>query len=131
MCTVNPATNAQAGPPIPVGDDVDDLSVAHGAIWVTTYNDGLLARIEPSTRAVTWTKKLGGRAAGVLAASEGGVWVSLYDRGVVERVDPGKRSCHPHRPSRRRAKVGHRGGRQALGGEPGVGDGLTHLALDT
>lgn len=88
VCTVNPATNAQAGPPIPVGDDVDDLSVAPGAIWVTTYNDGLLARIDPSTRGVIRTKKLGGRAAGVLAASDGGVWVSLYDRGVVERIDP-------------------------------------------
>jgi YVTN family beta-propeller protein len=88
VSTVDPATDAQSGAPVQVGDDVDDISAGPDAIWVTTYNDGLLARIDPSTRAVTWSKKLGGRAAGVLAASDGGVWVSLYDRGVVERIDP-------------------------------------------
>ena len=86
--TVDPASGLLAGQPIRIGDDVDAVSVSSDAVWVTTYNDGVLARIDPATRSVVWRKRLGTRLAGVLAATDGSVWVSLYDRGIVERVDP-------------------------------------------
>jgi YVTN family beta-propeller protein len=83
---VDPATGAPSGAPIPIGQDVDAISLAPDAAWVSTYSDGVVARVDPGSRRVTRRFRLGARLGGI-AVDGASVWVSLYDQALVEQLD--------------------------------------------
>jgi virginiamycin B lyase len=87
ITTIDPATNARVGAPIRVADDVDGISIDASGVWVVTFYDGVLARIDPTTRAVAFRTTLGGRGGGVLVAG-GSVWATVYDGALLQRHDP-------------------------------------------
>lgn len=68
--------------------EVTELLFAHGALWVTAKEDGLVLRIDPATNAVVATIESGPGAHG-LAADENGLWVTNYRANSVSRIDPG------------------------------------------
>ena len=83
----DPKTRRTIGKPIVVTPGrVAVVAFGSGAVWVTGFEDGSLARVDPATGRVDRIK-LGGAPFGV-AVSGGSVWVALRDRGMVIRVDP-------------------------------------------
>jgi YVTN family beta-propeller protein len=83
---VDPATGALVGAPIPIGQDVDAISLAPDAAWVSTYSDGVVARVDPGSHRVTRRFRLGARLGGIVVDGTS-VWVSLYDEALVEQLD--------------------------------------------
>jgi DNA-binding beta-propeller fold protein YncE len=84
---LNPTTVRPIGTPIVVAPGVSFGSVfGGGAVWDTGFDDGSLARIDPTTDHLVRIK-LGGAAVGV-TVSGGSIWVALRDRGMVIRLDP-------------------------------------------
>jgi YVTN family beta-propeller protein len=72
---------------IDVGHGPIGIAEAGGSIWVATYFDGALVRIDPQTRALLEPVAVGLGAIGVAAAA-GSLWVTLHELGQVARVDP-------------------------------------------
>jgi len=60
----------------PVGRAPSGIAYGAGAVWVANSGDGTVSRIDPATRLVTGTIKVGGRPAGV-AVAHGLVWVTV------------------------------------------------------
>ncbi len=63
------------------------MAAGLGALWVTQFNDRSLARVDPHTRAVEQTIRVGSGPSGV-AAGAGAIWVANSLDGTVSRVDP-------------------------------------------
>lgn len=66
------------------GGRVVDLATGRGYVWVCT-EDGVIARVDPRTRAVD-TMDAGGRA-GRIALAGGRLWISLIDAGELASID--------------------------------------------
>jgi YVTN family beta-propeller protein len=88
--------------PVHVGGAPVGIGVLDGALWVASYSDGVLSRVDTATRAVTATVHVGGQL-GSVGADASGVWVSVFDGGAVARIDPDRRTVV---------------GRVAVGGRP-------------
>jgi len=91
--TTEPATDAVgsspqlATQPIEVGEAPTGLTLADGSLWVGTFGDGTVSRIDVASNEVEATIPLGGRIS-ELATSESGVWVTNYSDGTASRIDP-------------------------------------------
>jgi YVTN family beta-propeller protein len=73
---------------IAVGATPDNVLVAFGRVWVTTWGDGKLAVVDPRTLRVIRRTDVGGHPAG-LAARNGAVWVGFTrDATSIARVNP-------------------------------------------
>jgi streptogramin lyase len=73
---------------IDVGSTPFDVLVAYGRVWVTAWEAGQLAVVEPRTLRVVRRINVGPRPVG-LAARSGGVWVGFgRDATSIARVDP-------------------------------------------
>ena len=84
---VDPATRTVIGEPIPVTQErAIGLAFGEGAVWTTTFEDGMLARIDPGTGRVDKVD-VGVEPVGVVTA-DGLVWVANRGSGTVSRVDP-------------------------------------------
>ena len=87
LVRVDPVTRRTIGEPIVVAPArAFGSAFGTGAVWETGFDDGSLARVDPTTGHVDRIK-LGGAAVGVVI-SGGSVWVAVRDRGMVIRVDP-------------------------------------------
>jgi hypothetical protein len=87
LVRVDPAAVRPIGKPIVVAPGrTFGSAFGNGAVWETGFDDGSLARVDPTTGRVDRIK-LGGAAVGVIV-SGGSVWVALRDRDMVIRVDP-------------------------------------------
>jgi YVTN family beta-propeller protein len=72
---------------IPVGTgEFGSLAVGEGAIWVTTFDEDKLSRIDPATNTVQAEVAMGTNPEGI-AVTPGAVWVSNHRGGSVWRID--------------------------------------------
>jgi streptogramin lyase len=72
---------------IPVGVSPSAVAVGDHYVWVASYEEGRLIRIDPRTnREVGQPIRVGGGPNGV-AFSDGAVWVTDFDGGRILRVD--------------------------------------------
>jgi YVTN family beta-propeller protein len=73
---------------VPVGSgEFGSLAVGEGAIWVTTFDEDKLSRIDPATNTVQATIPVGVNPEGI-AVTPGAVWVSNHRGGSIWRIDP-------------------------------------------
>lgn len=63
------------------------VTVAYGAVWATSFQDGTLVRIDPASGKVTDRIPIGKGAEGVTSAF-GAIWAVAQDDGLLARVDP-------------------------------------------
>lgn len=70
-----------------VGDTPLRVSVDDAALWVTSFRDGRLLRIDPGTLKITGSVSVGAGAEGV-ASGLGSVWVVAQDAGRLVQVRP-------------------------------------------
>ena len=70
-----------------VGSTPLRVATGYGAIWVTSFQDGYLLKIDPSTSKVIARTKVGAGAEGVTTGL-GSVWVVAQDAGLLLRVRP-------------------------------------------
>jgi streptogramin lyase len=75
-----------------------DVEAAFGSVWVATGEAGTVVRVDPRSRRVLATIRVG--FANDLAADESSLWVDLGDRDAVLRIDPVTNAPaggpHPH-----------------------------------
>ena len=64
-----------------------EVRAGEGAVWVTSAATGRVSKIDPSSREVTWRKKVGPNAFG-LAVGGGFVWATSPDSDELTRIDP-------------------------------------------
>ena len=74
--------------PVPVGRYPHSAVYADGYLWVTSYNDYTLSKINPETLEVERVTPFPGRPSGVDYA-DGSLWLFLYQSGFLVRIDPG------------------------------------------
>jgi streptogramin lyase len=73
---------------IEVGSNPCIATEIEGDVWVSTYSDAELIRIDPEKNEVVGKKiKVGAEPCGI-AFAEGYVWVDGYGTDMLERVDP-------------------------------------------
>jgi streptogramin lyase len=73
---------------IAIGETPDNVLVAYGRVWVTTWGAGKLAVVDPRRLKVVRRLDIGARPAG-LAARNGAVWVGFgRDATAIARVSP-------------------------------------------
>jgi YVTN family beta-propeller protein len=63
------------------------LAVGEGAVWVTTFDEDNLSRIDPATNTVVADIPVGTNPEGI-AVTPGAVWVSNHRGGSIWRIDP-------------------------------------------
>jgi streptogramin lyase len=73
---------------VPVGRFPHSAVSADGYLWVTSYDDYTLSKINPETLEVETVTPFPGRPSGVQYA-DGSLWVFLYQSGFLVRIDPG------------------------------------------
>ena len=73
---------------VPVGRFPHSAVYAEGYLWVTSYNDYTLSKVNPETLEVETVTPFPGRPSGVQYA-DGSLWVFLYQSGFLVRIDPG------------------------------------------
>lgn len=97
---VSPTPSASAtpsGPPtlpslvsVPVGGEPIGIAEGVGSLWVSSYLDSTVSRIDPATNAVTGTYQVseqgGINANQLLASAEGDLWFPMFDSEEVLRV---------------------------------------------
>jgi virginiamycin B lyase len=73
---------------IPVGSgEFGSLAIGEGAVWVTTFDEDKLSRIDPATHTVVAEIEVGTNPEGI-AVTPGAVWVSNHRGGSIWRIDP-------------------------------------------
>jgi YVTN family beta-propeller protein len=73
---------------IPVGSgEFGSLAVGEGAVWVTTFDEDKLSRVDPATNTVVADIPVGTNPEGI-AVTPGAVWVSNHRGGSIWRIDP-------------------------------------------
>lgn len=87
VTAIDPATNAVSGTPTAVAKDTDAIAISDRGVWVSTFYSGIVALIDPSSRAIVSRLRLPGHASGLLFAA-GSLWASVYDQSEVVRIDP-------------------------------------------
>jgi streptogramin lyase len=73
---------------VPAGSAPWGVLLANDSLWVATFFDGTVLRLDPATGAARGRIPLGG-AATSLAATDGQVWAANFDGDRVVRVDTG------------------------------------------
>jgi streptogramin lyase len=78
-----------------VGTGPSGIAAAGDAIYATSYDRGIVVRIDPKTNEIVARQSLGpplgygkGVGAGVVAVGEGAVWVSCQEEESVYKLDP-------------------------------------------
>jgi YVTN family beta-propeller protein len=66
---------------VPVGTTPSGIAIGEDSVWVASYGDGTVSRINPFTRRVTATIHVGHGAVDV-AGGYGAVWVAVEPRNV-------------------------------------------------
>jgi YVTN family beta-propeller protein len=79
-------TNPKALSPINAGSGIDGVEVGAGSVWDVNNKLGTLQRIDPSTRRVAGTTRVGANPDSI-AVENGVVWVTNTDDNDVSRVD--------------------------------------------
>ena len=64
-------------PAVSVGRGASGIVAGAGAVWVANTLDGTVSRIDPATRRVVATIRVGGLPRGVAVGDEA-VWVTAY-----------------------------------------------------
>ena len=73
---------------IPVGSgEFGSLAVGQDAVWVTTFDEDKLSRIDPATNTVVAEIAVGANPEGI-TVTPGAVWVSNHRGGSISRIDP-------------------------------------------
>jgi streptogramin lyase len=70
------------------------LMVTAESVWLTSYNEGVVERIDPATDTVVYRARLGGNINGITEGF-GSVWVSDTGRGRLYRLDPAATGVEP------------------------------------
>ncbi len=73
---------------VPVGRFPHSAVYADGYLWVTSYDDYTLSKVNPETLEVETVTPFPGRPSGVMYA-DGSLWLFLYQSGFLVRIDPG------------------------------------------
>jgi len=81
-------TDGESVSSVPVGRFPHSAVYADGYLWVTSYNDYTLSKVNLETLAVETVTPFPGRPSEVEYA-EGSLWVFLYQSGFLVRIDPG------------------------------------------
>ncbi|HEY0737868.1 MAG TPA: hypothetical protein VGD69_23315 [Herpetosiphonaceae bacterium] len=84
---IDPGTNRIVGQPLQVGEEIIAAAVGHGSLWTGSHDDGIVARIDSTTRRVVTTIDVGFAVHG-LAVSEESAWVLDEHGFAVVRIDP-------------------------------------------
>jgi virginiamycin B lyase len=84
---VDPATNTVSAIVRIPSDCCPSIAAGAGAVWVASFDENVVRRIDPGTNKVTVTIKAGPNPAG-LAANEAAVWVAEHRGGTISRIDP-------------------------------------------
>jgi YVTN family beta-propeller protein len=86
VARVNPSSGQVVS--IPVGSgEFGSLAVGEGAVWVTTFDEDKLSRIDPATNTVVAEIPVGTNPEGI-TITPGAVWVSNHRGGSIWRIDP-------------------------------------------
>lgn len=72
---------------VPVGRFPHSAVYADGYVWVTSYDDYTLSKVDAATMEVEAVTPLPGRPSG-LEFTDGSLWVFLYQSGFLVRIDP-------------------------------------------
>jgi YVTN family beta-propeller protein len=73
---------------IPVGSgEFGSLVVGQDAVWVTTFDENKVSRIDPATNTVVAEIAVGANPEGI-TVTPGAVWVSNHRGGSIWRIDP-------------------------------------------
>ena len=73
---------------IPVGRFPHSAVYADGYLWVTSYDDYTMSKVNAETMEIESVTPFPGRPSGVEYA-DGSLWVFLYQSGFLVRIDPG------------------------------------------
>ena len=71
---------------IPLAGRPSGVAYSSNGVWVTFDSDGV-ARVDPRSRSVMFTQRVGNRPTAVLSAS-GAIWVANHLDGTVTRLEP-------------------------------------------
>jgi len=82
------SSDGEAVSSVPVGRFPHSGVYADGYLWVTSYDDYTLSKVNPETMEVESVTPFPGRPNG-LEYAEGSLWVFLYQSGFLVRLDPG------------------------------------------
>ena len=85
VAIIDPASNRVVDSVSNVGGRPSAIAFGEGVLWVANYDERTLARIDPSTRAVTQRVALPATPTGI-AVGTGSVWVAHGILGSVSRV---------------------------------------------
>jgi YVTN family beta-propeller protein len=94
VISIDARTHRLSGRPIGVGRGAYSIATGASSVWVSNSADGTISRIDPTTRRVLATIRLGGRNIGALAVRHGMLWVLRDDYdlskhgGELIRIDP-------------------------------------------
>lgn len=84
---VDPKTGRKIGKPIATDDSPYAITVAFGKVWVAAFQNDKLFQIDPETRKVIKTTKVGNRPFG-LTDGFGSMWVTSIRAETLSRVNP-------------------------------------------
>jgi hypothetical protein len=117
VSTLDPASGAVLGDPIPVGADADGVSITSDAVWAVALYGQTLARIDPASRTVGRAGQDARTGLGRASGRRIGLGLELRPRGGVAL----RRLCRPLREELSRGGEAARAGRVGrcdLGREP-------------
>ena len=126
---IDPATNTSTA--VHVGhDSPSGIVTSADAVWTANGGDDTVTRIDPSTKAVVATLKVGSKPAQGAAAPNGTIWIPNFNDNTISVIDPKTNAVVAtiktgKGPVRRAQRLPRHVGRQLPGPRP-----LAHPALD-
>lgn len=84
---VDPKTGEKVGKPVATDDSPYAIDVAFGKVWVAAFQNDKLFQIDPETRKVLRTTKVGNRPFG-LTHGFGWMWVTSIRAETLNRINP-------------------------------------------
>ncbi|MGI9052632.1 MAG: Vgb family protein [Ilumatobacteraceae bacterium] len=85
VVAVDPATGGTTV--VPDSGPSFEIGFGHDSVWTSSFEEGLIRRIDPATASVVATIEIPG-GPGNYAFTDDGVWVTLHRSGSVSRIDP-------------------------------------------
>jgi YVTN family beta-propeller protein len=86
--SVDPALNlAKTVDAVPLAGQANAIGLGEDALWVASYPNNIVRRIDPRTGKVTATIRVGSGPIAISVAG-GAVWVANQNDGSVSRIDP-------------------------------------------
>jgi YVTN family beta-propeller protein len=86
VSAIDTAAGKVVGATIDVGHGVDGLVATPEGLWATTYDRGVVALIDPTSRKIVRRTRIKGHVAAIVLAN-GALWVSDFAHGRVTRID--------------------------------------------